>query len=275
MIVAHINVMIRILMAFLLALALPLPVWAGPAREMVEAQILPGWQMQDGSHMTALQLKLEDGWKTYWRAPGDAGIPPDFNWSGSGNLAAVEVHWPTPHVIMQQGVRTIGYTGQLVLPLKLTPKQAGRQIALQAEIEIGVCSDICVPVTLNLRQEMPRDNKKPDPRIVAALANRPATAREAKVRRVACEISAMKDGLHLRAEVDMPQLAPDEIAILETADPRVWVARSSTRREGGRLIAETDLYHVEGRSFVLQRAGLRLTILGGNKSVDIQGCPAG
>jgi DsbC/DsbD-like thiol-disulfide interchange protein len=269
--------MIRIFTAFFLLLtaALPLPLWAGSVREMVEARLLPGWQMPDGSHMTALHLKLKDGWKTYWRAPGDAGIPPNFNWSGSGNLAGVEVQWPTPHVIMQQGVRTIGYTGQLILPLKLTPKQAGQQIMLQAEIDIGVCSDICVPVTLNLRQDLPRGNKKPDPRIVAAMAERPSTAREANVSRVTCVISAMEDGLHLRAEVDLPQLGPDEIAILETADPRVGVAQSSTRRIGGRLIAEADLYHVEGRSFALQRTGLRLTILSGKKAVDIQGCPAG
>ena len=267
----------RILTAFFLALAvaLPHPLLAGSAREMVEARILPGWRMPDGSHMTALQLKLKDGWKTYWRAPGDAGIPPHFNWSGSGNLAGIEVQWPTPHVIMQQGVRTVGYTRQLILPLKLTPKQAERQIMLQGEIEIGVCSDICVPVTFNLSQNLPRDNKKPDPRIIAAMANRPSTAGEANVRRVICEISAMEGRLHLRAEVDMPQLDSDEIAILETADPRVWVAQPSTRRIGGRLIAEADLYHVEGRSFALQRTGLRLTILGGRKSVDIQGCPAG
>jgi len=259
---------------FALIGALPLPAWAGSGGEIVDARILPGWKMPDGSHMAALNLKLAEGWKTYWRAPGDAGIPPLFNWSGSSNLAAVEVQWPTPHMITQQGVRTIGYTGQLILPLKLTPKQAGRDIVLQGELDIGVCSDICVPVTLNLRQELPHGIKKPDPRIVAALANRPYTAREAKVGRVICKISAIEDGLHLRAEVNLPQLGPDEIAVLETANPRIWVAQSTTRRQGGLLISESDLYHVEGRSFALQRSGLRLTILGGNKAVDIQGCPA-
>jgi DsbC/DsbD-like thiol-disulfide interchange protein len=268
--------MIRFLItfSFLLIAALPFPALAGTDDGIIEADILPGWRMPDGSHMTALHLKLAEGWKTYWRAPGDAGIPPSFNWSGSSNLAAVEPKWPTPHVITLQGVRSIGYTRQLILPLKLTPKQAGKGIKLQAEIEIGVCSDICVPVTLNLTQDLPHGNKKPDPRIVAALANRPATAREAKVGRVFCTISAMDDGLHLRAEVNVPRLGADEVAILETANPKIWVAQSSTRREGGRLISESDLYHVDGRSFALQRSGLRLTILGGKKSVDIQGCPA-
>jgi len=268
--------MIRLLspLLFSLFVALPGAVLAGSDNKMVEAHLLPGWQMPDGSYMAALNLKLADGWKTYWRAPGDAGIPPLFNWSGSTNLAAVEAKWPTPHAIMLQGVRTIGYTRQLVLPLKLTPKQAGRGIVLHGVIEIGVCNEICVPVTLELQQDLPQGNKKPDPRIVAALAERPYTAHEAKVSRVVCTISAMDDGLHLQAEVNLPALGPEEIAILETADPRIWVARSSSRRQGGRLIIETDLYHVDGHAFMLQRSGLRLTILGGRKSVDIHGCPA-
>lgn len=277
MFVLHISKMARFLTPFLVALmaALPLHAETHLAREMVEARILPGWQMPDGSQMAALQIKLEPGWKTYWRAPGDAGIPPSFDWSGSENLAGFEVRWPTPSILMQQGVRTIGYKNKLILPLKLTPLQAGRDIVLQGEVEIGVCSEICVPVTLELNQLLPRGNKKPDPRIIAALANRPDTADEANVTRVSCEITAMEDGLRLRAVVDMPSLGPGEVAILETADPKVWVAQSSTARQGGRLIAESDLYHVEGQLFSLQRTGLRITIIGGNRAVDIQGCPAG
>ena len=269
--------MIRILTAFLFALAAASPLHADThlAREMVEARILPGWQMPDGSQMAALQIKLKPGWKTYWRAPGDAGIPPSFNWSGSENLAGFEVQWPTPSILMQQGVRTIGYKNQVIFPLKLKPREAGRDIVLQGEVEIGVCSEICVPVTLELKKQVPRGNKKPDPRIIAALANRPDTADEANVARVTCEISAMEDGLRLRAVVDMPSLGPGEVAILETANPKVWVAQSSTARQGGHLIAESDLYHVEGQLFSLQRAGLRITIIGGNRAVDIQGCPAG
>lgn len=254
-----------------------MPLFAGShsAREMVEARILPGWQMPDGSQMAALQIKLEPGWKTYWRAPGDAGIPPSFNWSGSENLAGFEVRWPTPSILMQQGVRTIGYKDQVIFPLKLTPREADRDIVLQGEVEIGVCSEICVPVTLTLKQQVPRGNKKPNPRIIAALANRPDTADEANVTRVSCEITVMEDGLRLRAMVDMPSLGPGEVAILETSDPKIWVAQSSTRRQGGQLIAESDLYHIEGQSFSLQRAGLRITIIGGKRAVDIQGCPAG
>ena len=62
--------------------------------EVVSASVLTGWRMENGHHMAALRITLAPGWKTYWRAPGEAGIPPRFDWTGSDNLSAVTVHWP-------------------------------------------------------------------------------------------------------------------------------------------------------------------------------------
>ncbi|MFX4601211.1 protein-disulfide reductase DsbD domain-containing protein, partial [Acinetobacter baumannii] len=44
-----------------------------------------------------LELRLEPGWKTYWRSPGDAGFAPRLDWSGSGNLAGATLSYPAPH----------------------------------------------------------------------------------------------------------------------------------------------------------------------------------
>lgn len=251
------------------------PVAAQSLGDVLEASILTGWHREDGKHVAALHIDLEEGWKTYWRAPGDAGIPPHFDWTGSRNLAKVAVSWPTPHRIMQGGVQTIGYEDTLTLPLTLTPKQAGKPISLRGEVTIGVCRDVCVPMTLKVAQDLGPAQVKRDPRIVAALTDRPYTAKEAKVGRVACRIFPMQDGLSLRAEVDLPRTGGREVAVIETANPLIWVAQAKTKRQGGRLIAETQLYHVEGRSFALDRDGLRITVLGTKHAVDIQGCPAG
>ena len=243
--------------------------------DILEASVLSGWQRADGKHVAALHIDLEDGWKTYWRSPGDAGIPPHFVWKGSRNLEKVAVSWPTPHRILQGGVQTIGYEDTLTLPLTLTPSDANAPISLKGEITIGVCRDVCVPMTLKVRQDLPGGQSNRDPRIVAALTDRPHTAAEASVGRVACRISPLADGLSIRAEVDLPRTGGQEIAVIETANPMVWVAQAKTKRSGGRLIAETQMYHVEGRSFALDRDGLRITVLGTNRAVDIQGCPAG
>src|SRR6056297_1113481 len=76
--------------------------------DVVRAEVLPGWTTGAGTRMAALRLTLAPGWKTYWRAPGDAGIPPAFDWSGSRNLKGVAFHWPAPDVFQSYGIRTIG-----------------------------------------------------------------------------------------------------------------------------------------------------------------------
>lgn len=261
-------------------LAAALCLLTAPARaqqdtSMVDVHILPGWRAADGQHVAGLEIRLADGWKTYWRAPGDAGIPPRFDWRGSSNLKAVQVEWPTPREIDQGGIKTIGYDQSVVLPLRLTPARGGQDITLSGEIDMGVCKNVCVPVTLSLNHNLPVSGGKPDPRIVAALAERPYSASEGGVSRVACRITPVKDGLHLRAEIDLPSTGGRELAVFEARDPNIWIAPSETTRQGGRLVAETNLYHVEGRAFALDRSALRITILGRNSAVDVQGCPAG
>ena len=265
----------RILTPLIAALALLTA--AAPARadiDMVEVSILPGWRMADGTYMAALKFSLGDGWKTYWRAPGEAGIPPLFDWSGSRNLADVAVEWPTPQQTMTNGMRTIGYEHDLVLPVRLTPVRPDQPILLNVDLEIGVCSDICVPVTFDVAQELPLNQGKPDPQIAAALAARPYTAAEAGVGRVVCRVVPIEGGMRLLAEVDVPIMGRDEMVIVETDNPGLWVAQAESSRSGNRLSAETEIYHVEGRGFMLNRAGLRLTILSSGDAVDIRGCPA-
>lgn len=257
-----------------------LAVCAGPGLaqgtgDMVQVELLPGWRAADGSHMAAVRLDLAPGWKTYWRSPGEAGVPPLFNWRGSGNLGAVEVMWPAPKPVPQFGYMTIGYDRDVVVPLKIRPKARGRDINLQGQLEIGVCKDICVPVSVNVSQVLPGAVKKPDPAIVAAMVARPYAASEAGVTDVACRLSPVEGGVQLTAAIRMPKLGVSEYAVIEARDPKIWVAETETTRQGGQLIAQTVLQHVDGRAFAVDRSGLRFTVLSRGKAVDIQGCSAG
>ncbi|WP_397543621.1 protein-disulfide reductase DsbD domain-containing protein [Roseovarius salis] len=260
----------------LVSFVLASPVRAQTVDEIVNARLLPGWRLADGAHMAGIEIILRNGWKTYWRAPGPAGIPPSFDWRRSRNLEGVEVIWPTPKVIQQGNAQAIGYADAVVLPLRVRPDRPGRPVELSGRIDIGVCSDVCVPVTLKLSGNLSARQGAPDPRIAAAMASRPFSAEEAGVRRVACRLSPAEEGLGLRAEIDMPRVGgATETVVVEVATPDIWVARARSARRGGRIVAETRLYHVEGRAFALDRSGIRLTVLGGGKAVEIQGCPAG
>lgn len=274
---AHVSSMKRFAFGLLLSAATMLSSPAVPQQndDILDARILTGWQRADGRHVAALRINLNDGWKTYWRAPGEAGIPPQFVWTDSRNLGNVAVSWPTPKRILQGSIETIGYEDTLTLPMTITPARKGQPITLAGEVTIGVCKNVCVPMTLKLSQDLPKGQTKPDPRIVAALADRPLSAAEAGVGRVVCRLSPHTDGLHLRAEVDLPKTGNREMAVIEIANPMVWVAQAKTTRQGGRIIAETELYHVEGHSFAVDRSGLRITVLGSRKVVDIRGCPSG
>jgi len=262
----------------LIAAALCLLPVSAPAQDLnaVEsARILPGWRMEDGTHMAALELRLAPGWKTYWRAPGDIGIPPRFDWRGSRNMAGVEVEWPTPERIDQGGMMAIGYHGTVILPLHVLPRTDG-DITLDGTIDLGVCRDVCIPMTLDVAGALPAAAQPRDGRIIAALANRPMDAKAAGVRRVSCSIRpASKGGFALRAEVVLPPSRGPETMVIEASDPNIWIAQPRISRRGNTLIAETRMAHVEGRAFALDRSGLRLTILGAGRGADIKGCPAG
>ena len=117
-------------LAALASLAAATPLAANPYSDHVSVRLLSGWQQADGSHLAGLELRLAKGWKTYWRSPGDAGVPPLFSWDGSGNVASVDVIWPRPEVFYQNGLRSIGYSDHVVLPLRIQPKGDGASLAV-------------------------------------------------------------------------------------------------------------------------------------------------
>lgn len=262
-----------VLAALLCVLSLSSAARAQDTGPIVRAELRPGWRQADGSHMAALHLTLAPGWKTYWRSPGDAGIPPEFHWQGSENVAAVGVIWPTPKVFYQSGMRSIGYVGEMVLPLRVTGRTAGQSMRLQGTIDLGVCSDICVPQSVDVGVVLPSEATNRDPLIAGALADVPFSRSEAGVKSVRCTVGVDSRGMTLRTDIDLPTGKSTETTVIETANPLVWVAEPKTHRaENGHLVSETRLSHVEGSAFALDRSGVRITVLRKGHSVDILGC---
>lgn len=263
------------LLCGLLALAAPAGAEPPPrAADMVQAEILPGWR-QGGTHLAGLRLRLAPKWKTYWRSPGEAGVPPVFDFSASENLAGVEVLWPAPRLFSLNGLRTLGYAREVVLPIRVTPRDAGREVRLAGQVELGLCRDICLPVTLGIDARLPAGAQPHDPAIAAALEALPRAGVEAGLSSLRCRVEPIRDGLRLTAELDLPPQGGEEMAVIETADPAIWVSEAETRRSGRRLTAAADLVPASGAPFLLDRSGLRLTVVGEQGTVDIAGCPAG
>ncbi len=102
-----------------------------------------------------LQVRLDAPWKTYWRSPGDAGLPPVIDWSRSENVANVELAFPAPERFELFGIDTFGYGDEVIFPLTVTVADPGRPVALRGDVNLLVCSDLCVPARFDLSLEIP------------------------------------------------------------------------------------------------------------------------
>lgn len=254
-------------LAILTALALPAHAQNPP--QILGAEILPGWTTESGTRMAALHLQLAPGWKTYWRSPGDAGLPPQFDWSGSANLAGAELHWPTPQVFDANGMQTIGYTHELILPIELTPIDPGQPMQIAARIDLGVCEDVCMPAALNLHLDTSGPGAAvEDPRISAALARLPQVAHG----HVDCKVEPIADGLRVTARFDLPGLGTPQAVVMEPAEDDVWVSDALLAHQDGALTAAADLVPGAAQPFDLDRSGLKMTILDADGAVEVTGC---
>jgi DsbC/DsbD-like thiol-disulfide interchange protein len=118
--------------------------WDGDARSAV--RLIAGSSPPDGGPIRAgVEIRLKSGWHTYWRYPGDAGVPPRFDFSQSQNLKSIEVRWPAPQRIPEQGLVAIGYTGDVILPLAIVPQIRGEPVKLHLKLDYAVCEKLCVP----------------------------------------------------------------------------------------------------------------------------------
>lgn len=260
------------LVAPLLAALLALPL-AAAAQDLPpglkSARLLPAYPTADGHWMTALRLELQPGWKTYWRSPGDSGVPPGFDWDGAGNIAAATLHWPVPEIIESAGERTLGYHDALILPIEITPAAPGAPLTGRVGVELGLCESICVPAHLTL--DAPALAETPDPGIEAALAQVP----QPQPALLDCRVTEIEDGL--RVAVTAPAgPGGDVAAALEHDDGGIWVSSPDIAESGGRITATSDFVAPSGKPFALDRGAVRLTLVDGTGgAVEYQGCAPG
>src|SRR5271156_1068152 len=92
-----------------------------------------------------IELRLGAGWKTYWRYPGDSGVPPRFDFSKSTNVKSVTVRWPAPHRFTDESGASIGYKGGVLMPLDIVPANPAQPVTLRIALEYAICERICIP----------------------------------------------------------------------------------------------------------------------------------
>src|ERR1700716_2506672 len=124
-----------------------------------------------------IAFQLQPGWKTYWRTPGDSGVPPRFDFTKSENVEAVTVLWPAPTKFDDgAGGHSLGYHDQIVLPLRIVAKAADKPVTLRADINYAVCEKICIPVEASIELPFTSTASTEDSALLAALDTVPKPA---------------------------------------------------------------------------------------------------
>ena len=119
-------------------------------------QVTPGGRVR-----IALRLRLADGWHTYWRNPGEAGVPVELTASLSSGSTAGPVEWPAPGRISEGDITTYGYSGEVILPISVILAPGVAAVSGDLTAHWLACKDICVPEEASFRIDLPAGTAAP------------------------------------------------------------------------------------------------------------------
>ena len=194
-----------------------------------------------------LEIALEGDWKTYWRSPGDAGLPPTLDWKSSQNLASANLLYPAPRRITVLGIDTFGYKHDVVFPLDLKAADTGKPLDLKLGLDILVCAEQCVPKHFDLTLNVPAGAATPDAdaQILAkARAAVPGDSRASGLAIVSAEevSDKGKPALEVKATSDLPFTQPDLMPEV-TPDAGLGAPRAAFSADRRAVVLDLPLSH--------------------------------
>ena len=258
---------------------------AGPWGEadMVRARLVAATDAvgDRGTVPLGLHIRLTPGWKTYWRSPGDAGLPPRLDWAGSENLGSAEMRWPAPHRFTLFGLETFGYADEVVFPIDARAADPARPLDLKAGTDLLVCAEVCVPVRFDLTLSLPagpaggkgdgNGGGGEEANLIARFAAQvPGDGRAAglSVTAVRAAGTARAPALEVEATAREPFVAPD--LFVEMDPPMAFAAPERSFSEGGRrvVLRLTLAEPLPDAVTTLEGRALTLTLVDGDRATE-------
>jgi DsbC/DsbD-like thiol-disulfide interchange protein len=214
-------------------------------------------------------IQLQQGWHTYWRTPGDSGVPPRFDFSKSDNVEAVTVLWPAPHKFDDgAGGTSLGYLKQIVLPLRIVAKNADKPVTLRASINYAVCEKLCIPVDANAELAFASVASTEDGTLSEALnaVPKPASVGDPNPLTV---LDVRRDG---KTNVLVDVAAPDtsELSLFVEGPTPDWALPIPKLVEHGPPGVKRFAFELDGLppGASADGAALKLTLVGGEKAYE-------
>lgn len=249
-------------------MATPNAVYAGVS----DISFLNGWRDTDGYHYGAIKIELEDGWKTYWRSPQGAGIPPILVMHQAHNITDVQIMYPRPNLYWEFGEQVLGYTDGVTFPIRFKLDDVDDVAALQSELMFGVCKDVCVPMEFNFAAQLSADDSQGTQEIRSALADGPKRAETVGAGMTSCQIIPDDQSYTLSADLKWSSSESPVFAVVEYPNDAFWVTPVETHMSNGALgLKATVKYYGTGSGF-LQRDAIRVSILTDSYLVEFRGC---
>ena len=243
-----------------------------PIIGLKSVDIIRGWRQSDDIHIAAINIKLEDGWKTYWRVPGIGGIAPILNWDKSKNIKNISQIWPTPNIYNEYGLQTIGYKDELLLPLQIQPIDKKQPIHLSITIDFGICSDVCVPIQTTVEERLPERTSIGKKNILDTLEKAILSGKKSPFKIVKCNIVPIKDGFEVNAFFEgLTSFDKDTLGVVEyPVKQNGWINQKASLISSNQLSVHAIVYNKS--IHFIDRSDLTLTIFTKNKAFEFDGC---
>lgn len=239
--------------------------WADDLRSSV--RLVAGSKQGANSLRAGVEIKLQPGWHTYWRYPGDSGVPPRFSFAGSDNLASADVQFPAPHAFTDDAGTTIGYKENVIFPVRVVPQQPGKPVTLRLKLDYAVCEKMCVPA--EAKAELTLDGKASENAALASAEARvpkPVSPTAAKI-----SIRRVNGGPKPQVLVDLP--ASNDLHLFVEGPTPEWALPIPKKADGapaGRAHFTFDLDGLPPGADAKKPAELTFTIVRGDKATEVK-----
>ncbi len=261
-------------------LALPMPAARAADASAWDADARAGMRLIAASRQlggagapvrAGVELELAPGWKTYWRYPGDSGVPPRFDFAGSQNVKSITVEWPAPHRFSDESGTTIGYKNGVTFPLRIVPQDPGKPVLLRLSLDYAVCEKLCVPASGRAELALDRKSSAHDGALAAAEAAVPKPSRLGDAAPLAVRaVRREQDGGKPRVLVDVAA-PPGPVDLFAEGPTPEWALPVPQPADGAPPGLHRFVFALDGLPPGASAAGamLRLTLVSSGGAIEV------